>query len=394
MTETDAIVAAYRRAAAAHVRAALATVVRVDGSAYRQPGARMLVTEAGDRTGMVSAGCLEADVRERAALVMQTGRTVCLTYDATTDHDLVWGLGSGCNGIVHVLVEPAGPRLDELVRFLDICSRGPRRGAVATVFRSADSETPPGTRVFLGADDGATFGPGIPAPAIAPRLAADLRAAVSSGASRVEQYDAGIEVFIEVIEPRVPLVIFGAGSDVSPLVMIARQLGWHTTVVDTQARDASLERFAHADAVVLCRPEEVDARVALTESSVTVLMTHNFAHDAEVLPVLLRRGVRYAGCLGPARRTARLLSQVRRLSPAPHPQASGPLHAPVGIDIGAEAPSEIALSIAAEILAVIRGRAGGPLRGRSGSIHGERSPSATGDASPGATSALPATVYG
>lgn len=387
MTETQAIVDAYRHAAAENVRAALATVVRVEGSAYRQPGARMLVTEAGRTVGVVSGGCLEGDIREQAARVMRTGRPTCVTYDAKADEDLVWGLGSGCSGIVHVLIEAASARTDRLVQFLDACSRGRRRAAFATVIRSGETELPLGTRVFRCPDGATAIDAGAPAAGIAlhmPQILADLQGAVRSGVSFVKHYGAGdaVEIFIEAVEPPVPLVIFGAGADVAPLVAISRHLGWHTTVVDTQARARSLERFAHADAVVLCRPEEARARVTLTASTVVVVMTHNYLHDLEVLNALLDEPARYVGCLGSRRRTERLRSQLRRAPVARPTPVSRLLHAPVGMDIGAEAPAEVALSIAAEILAVLRGRSGGPLHRRDGSIHGEAMTCSAGDAAP------------
>jgi xanthine dehydrogenase accessory factor len=167
----------------------------------------------------------------------------------------------------------------------------------------------------------------------------------------------------------VPLVIFGASADAIPLVRMARHLGWHTTVVATHARSKSLERFADADAVILCRPEEVSARVTLTESTAVVLMTHNYSHDVELLNVLVNKPTRYLGCLGPRRRIERLLSELSCAPAALNTSPFGRLHAPIGMDLGAETASEIALSIAAEILAVLRGHSGGPLRRRRGSIH-------------------------
>src|SRR5438876_10914976 len=133
MTEIQSIIEAHRSAATENVRVALATVVRVEGSAYRRPGARMLVTEDGRTTGVISGGCLEGDVRERAARVMRTGQPMLVTYDTTTDEDVVWGLGLGCNGVVDVLVEPASERADRLVQFLDVCSHSQQGAAFATV---------------------------------------------------------------------------------------------------------------------------------------------------------------------------------------------------------------------------------------------------------------------
>jgi xanthine/CO dehydrogenase XdhC/CoxF family maturation factor len=153
--------------------------------------------------------------------------------------------------------------------------------------------------------------------------------------------------------------------------MIAQRLGWLATVVDTHARARSLERFADADAVILCRPEDVASRVTLVDSAAVVVMTHNYFHDLEVLNVLLNKPLRYVGCLGPRRRTERLLSQLRDTPGALQTPWHGRLHAPIGIDLGAETSCEIALSIAAEILAVTRGRTGGPLHTRQGAIHGD-----------------------
>jgi xanthine dehydrogenase accessory factor len=180
-----------------------------------------------------------------------------------------------------------------------------------------------------------------------------------------------IEVFIEIIEPQVPLVIFGAGDDVLPILPFARNLGWHTTVVDTRARPSSIDRFAAADAVLLCCPEEVSGNLALTERSAVVLMTHNYLHDLELLKLLLPRRVRYLGCLGPKRRTERLLLELSGGGVTAGDAYLRQVHAPAGLDIGAETPSEIAFSIIAEIKAVLRGREGGLLRNRKGSIHVE-----------------------
>jgi len=374
MTETRSIIEAYLRAASEDVRAALATVVRVDGSAYRRPGARMLVTEDGRTTGVVSGGCLEGDVRERAATVMRTGKATLVTYDTTTDKDVVWGLGLGCNGVVDVLIEPASGRADHLMRFLEACSNSQQRAAFATVIRSEGFPAVAlGSRVFLFPDGTVTADAGVSQHATLKRIVVDLRAAVRNAASFVTQYEAhgDLEVFIEAVEPAAPLVIFGAGADVIPLVKIAQFLGWVATVVDTHARDRSLERFADADDVILCRPEAVASRVTLTDSTMAVLMTHNYSHDLEILNVLLNKPLRYVGCLGPRHRTERLLSQLRDAREAQQTRWHGRLHAPVGIDIGAETSSEIALSIAAEILAVMRRRTGGPLHTRKSAIHGD-----------------------
>ena len=373
MNELRALIEAFNTSQSNGERSALATVVRVEGSAYRRPGARMLLAESGRTTGVISGGCLDGDVRERAARVIRTGRPVVVRYDTTTDEDLVWGLSLGCKGVVDVLIEPTTDHTNDLVRFLDDSSKGPGRSVLATIIRSGASDVPLGSRVLRSSDGWASVLPDTHAiQTIAPDIVVDLEAVVQTGVSSVTRYgtNSEFEAFVEVIEPQVPLVIFGAGADAVPLVSVARHFGWHTTVVDTQARSRTLDRFTEADAVILSRPEDVATRVTFTPSSVAVLMTHNYAHDVQLLPVLLDSPVRYIGCLGPRRRTERLLSDVQGEPGLGQDLLSGRLHAPIGLDLGAETPSEIAMSIAAEILAVVKARSGGFLRHCAGPIHG------------------------
>jgi xanthine dehydrogenase accessory factor len=371
MTETQAIIEASRRAAEQNVRGALATVVRVEGSSYRRPGARMFVTKAGERTGILSGGCLEGDVAERAFKVIESGEPVVVTYDTTADDDIVWGLGIGCRGVVQVLIEPAaGDRFKSLAQFLDECLQSKERGAIATVIdRAEGAEIEIGARALLhpygywSADE--SLAKLFPESTIID----ELRDALRKGVSSVKRFelDAGVvEVLFEVIEPPVPLVICGAGDDALPLVAWARSLGWHTTLVDTRARALTVERFAHADEVVLCRPEEVRDRLRLTEKTVVVMMTHNYLHDVELLRTLLHTPLRYLGCLGPRYRTEKLLRDVADEVSGTY---LGQLYAPAGLDIGADTPAEVACSIVAEINAVLSGREGGLLRKRKGPIH-------------------------
>ncbi len=371
MTETQAIIEAAKRATEQNVRGALATVVHIEGSAYRRPGARMFVTENRERTGVLSGGCLEGDVVERALKVIESGEPVVITYDTTSDNDIVWGLGIGCRGVVQVLIEPAaGERFSRLMEFFGECAQSRERGAVATVItRSPGAQIEIGARVLLHpygywkADD--SFREFFPESS---RID-ELRSALRSGVSLVKRFDMDqgtVEVFFEVIEPPVPLVIFGAGDDALPLVALARNLGWHTSVVDTRVRAGTVARFTQADEVVLCRPEEVSERLRLTQKTIAVVMTHNYLHDLELLRTLLQRPLHYLGCLGPRHRTEKLLTELADQVPGTY---LGQLFAPAGLDIGADTPTEVALSIVAEINAVLSGREGGLLRQRKGSIH-------------------------
>jgi len=177
------------------------------------------------------------------------------------------------------------------------------------------------------------------------------------------------DVFVEVIEPPVPLLVFGSGPDAVPLVRLARELGWHVTVADERPAAASGGRFPGADATLTCAPEAVPERAGLDARTVAVLMTHNYLQDLRLLEVLLPLPVRYLGILGPKRRTERMLGDLRKQGLEPSEDWLGRLHSPAGLDIGADTPEGIALAIVAEINAVLAGRTGGPLRERDGPIY-------------------------
>jgi xanthine dehydrogenase accessory factor len=335
MNEVRALVKAFDEAIARGERCALATVVSVEGSSYRQPGARLLVGEAGTSTGAISAGCLEADVVEHAKRVIRTGVAKVVEYNTgTTSDELAWGLGLGCNGIVRVLVEPLASGSLYIEALRRSCESNAAPVVVATVCET-------GARMFL------------------------------DGGGSVRSEDSGSRIFVETLMSPVPVVIFGAGNDAVPLVELARGLGWETTVVDPQARDSSLARFAIADHVILSRPEDMDENVAITPRSLAVLMTHNYSHDIALLKFLLGSAARYIGVMGPRARTERMLSELAMPDELlrQHSDRSR-IYSPAGLDIGGSSPADVAVSIVAEMRAVLEGRRGGMLRERCGSIHG------------------------
>jgi xanthine/CO dehydrogenase XdhC/CoxF family maturation factor len=386
MNEVRALIEAFDAACAGGVRCALATLVSVEGSSYRRPGARMLVREDGASTGTISAGCLEGDVVEHARRVIARGAAKLVEYDmASTGEEMAWGLGLGCNGIVRVLVEPLAPRSLYVAALRRSCAPEADAAAssVATVYQhtpspsvQADGHVEIGSRLFID-EDGEVLceklGGGL-----ARLIETDVRASAREGASGVRVYELdgrAVKVFFETLTPPVPLVVFGAGQDALPVVELARGLGWRTEVVDPQARAASRARFAAADSVTLARPEEVGARVKVTARTLALLMTHNYSHDLALLKFLLASPARYVGVMGPRKRTERMLCELAEGDAAFRLEESdrSRLHAPAGLDIGANAPAEIALSIIAEMRAVLDGRRGGLLRERGGSIHGRLS---------------------
>ncbi len=349
--ELGEIVAALEAAGRRNAAAALATVVDVRGSAYRRPGAKMLVIEDGATAGNVSGGCLEADVRERAKRVIATGEPELVVYDTTSDADLVWGLGLGCNGVVRVFVERVAPD--------DRRAVDGREGVSATVVGGAHA----GARLSLSATGESSSD--IADEALAAAVLDAARTFSETGRASIQTIG-DTEVFFEAVRPPLELVIFGAGYDAMPVAGFARELGWRVTVLDARPAFATSERFPAADRVAVSRPEEAADHVA--EGAYVVLMTHNFAHDAAILTALAGTAPAYVGLLGPAARTAKLLASLEAEGTSLGDVAAR-IHAPVGLDIGAETPEQIALAIVAEIQAASAGHAGGRLRDRPGPIH-------------------------
>jgi xanthine dehydrogenase accessory factor len=370
--ELCVIVDAFERARAEGQAAVLATVVKVTGSAYRRAGARMLVTADGRTAGSVSGGCLERDVLDQASRVLQSNEARVVAYDSMSDADIVWGFGLGCNGIVEVLVEPVphdgkhGP-----LAFLADCLHHRQVGVLATVFAVEErTAVRVGQRAMLSSRWPATHDIG--ERDLAEAILGDARATLEGGRSRVRTYETAagrVEVFIEVVQPPILLVVFGAGPDAIPLVHFAKQLGWHVTLVDHRPGYATRVRFPSADVLIVCRPEDVLERVAIEPHTVVALMTHNYLHDLELLKRLLPTRLRYIGILGPGQRMRKLLDDIRATGRTLSEESLGRLYGPIGLDIGAETPEEIALAVVAEISAVVTGRRGGASRHREGSLH-------------------------
>jgi xanthine/CO dehydrogenase XdhC/CoxF family maturation factor len=372
MKELQDILSAYESLKQAGSSGALATVMKVQGSTYRRPGARMLILGDGKTVGTVSGGCLEADIAEKSKTVVSSGRPATFVYDMTVDGDAVWGLNQGCNGVVHLLVEPIPPR-DGFghLEFLRDCLHQRISGAVATVFRvDGEFKASVGMRVLL--DERGVVRENTKNPVLTAALLEECQRAINSSRGTVREFrftEGVVEAFIELVQPAIPLFIFGGGYDAIPLARFAKELGWEVTVVDHRPAFASRERFPGADSFILARPEEVGAKVALDKRSVAVIMTHNYTHDLELLKALLPSQASYVGLLGPKMRTERLLRNLAQVGITPTESQLHRLHTPIGIDIGAESPEEIALSILAEIRAVLSKRSGGFLKDSSSPIH-------------------------
>jgi xanthine dehydrogenase accessory factor len=371
MKELASIVSAYAGAKAEPQAVVLATVVKTSGSTYRRPGARMLIGANGQMLGSVSGGCLERDVFRQARRVLNSRQAKLVTYDSTSEDDIVWGFGLGCNGTVDVLIEPASPGLGEQMQFLGDCLRERRAGVLAKIFAADDTA---GGR----AGDFLMLRPGSPAQSnitddeLNGAVFNDAMRTLAGGESRAITVAAGrgrAEVFFEMIEPPVRLVLFGAGHDAVPLLRLAKELGWQVAVVDGRPGYATVTKFPAADEVIVARPEAIRDRVLLDEWTVAVVMNHNYPDDLGVLRSLLAVPLKYVGLLGPKHRARKLLAELTGNDAPPADEWLARLHGPAGLDVGAEVPEEIALSILAEIRAVLRGRRGGFLKDRQGPIN-------------------------
>lgn len=387
MNEVRALINAFDDANARGEHCVLATIVSVEGSSYRRPGARMLVREDGSTTGAISAGCLESDVVQHALRVIKTGAAKLVEYNtASTSDEMAWGLGLGCNGIVRVLVESLGSDSLYIEALRRSCSGRPGAApvSVATVHQHTLSEPArvadlieTGARLFINENEDVSREK--LSERVATMLESEVRAlarVAMTSESRTYDVDGGVlKVFIETLTPPVHFVVFGAGQDALPIVALARDLGWQTEVVDPQARTASVSRFAMADQVILSRPADVASHVSITPRTLTLLMSHNYSHDLALLRFLLASPARYIGVMGPRKRTERMLSELMANDDTYRLDESdlARLYSPAGLDIGANAATEIAVSIIAEMRAVLDGRCGGMLRERRGAIHGHGS---------------------
>jgi xanthine/CO dehydrogenase XdhC/CoxF family maturation factor len=354
--------------------ALLATVVQVEGSTYRRPGARMLVTPAGRRIGCVSGGCLEADIARRGWQLTETGQAALITYDSTADEDVQWGLGLGCNGVVRVLIERlAPPTGDRSLTILDAATRDRTGCAVALVFAAdASSGASPGARLILDENDQLLLNE-LPAD-LSDEIRTAARSALNQGQSlnqSVQTPRGRVDVFVEFVEPPPSLLIVGAGFDAVPLAAAASAIGWRVTIADRRARYATREHFPTADEFVICPAEDLAANVAIDRRTFAVIMNHHYPDDLAALGVLLDSPARYVGLLGPSHRREKLLHDLAEQQGGrrPTPAQLARLHGPVGLDCAAETPAEVAAAIVAEMLAARSARPAGFLRDLEGPIH-------------------------
>ena len=291
----------------------------------------MLITPDAWLAGSISGGCLESDIVHTAWERTQDGPAL-VEYDATADDDILLGFGLGCSGATIVLMTRL-PIDGGVLAFLEEALTSSIGGEIETVL-----------------EPGPHFG------------ASRGRIGESEWRNLGEEFAEGHEILRERIEPPFPLLVFGAGHDAIPLARLAAELGWRVTVVDGRTTHAIPDRFPAAQGVIVAAPNAAPDRIELPPGGAAVLMTHSYLNDLALLKWLLPSELGYVGSLGPVARRDRLLADLDRAGRSPTEEQSERLHAPIGLDLGATGPEEIALSIVAEILAWRRGRGGGSRR--------------------------------
>jgi xanthine dehydrogenase accessory factor len=331
-------IAAYQAAKKNGLSCVMATLVALEGSSYRPPGVTMLLMENGDMVGAVSGGCVEKEILKQAGSVFVDKIPKMMTYDGR--------YRLGCDGVLHILIEPFDPQEEFIPKFEEHLKRREPIVLDSTYSRTVGSSVFLGTTIELGGDAMSYFD--------------------RSKSMRNEQV--AIEQFRRILKPSFRLVIIGAEHDAAVLTKTGASLGWEVLVVTSASSPLNLNDFPGATDVVHQEPETLNLSWANRETAV-VLMTHSYARDLNYLLAIHDANPLYIGMLGPARRRDKLLNEFTEHCPEIHDDFLDGIYGPAGLNLGAETPQEIALSICAEILSVQRNRTPMLLRDRTSTIH-------------------------
>lgn len=372
MRELDAIISSYSDLKSKGTKCVLATVVHVEGSSYRRAGARMLVDEYGNITGAISGGCLEGDALRKALFAMEKQQNRLVTYDTSDEEDAIIGAQLGCNGIIQVLFEP----LDyndknnpcELLKWV-ISKEFP--SAIAIGFNLDQVKLQFGTVLVSDGND-KIIHENVEGETLITILekSREVIKNEKSGFFEMDSETGTSHLYIEYHKTPVQLVLVGAGNDAQILAQQAEHLGWKVIVTDGRPTHANKSRFSGSCQVVVTKPEETLKNVRLDQRTCFVLMSHNYNYDLAVLKLLLGNSkLPYIGILGPLKKYERMLNELADGGMVVTQEDLEKIHAPVGLEMGAETPSEIGLSILAEIQSVLANKTPMPLKQKKSPIH-------------------------
>lgn len=372
MKETESIIEAYDKAKAAGEGCVLATVVHVEGSSYRRAGARMLVDEYGMMTGAISGGCLEGDALRKALHALEKSENKLITYDTSDEDDAVIGAQLGCNGIIQVLFEPLDFKDSRNpVELLRKAVESGEKAVIVSLFNLQKSKDQPGTTMFYNDEEEITALQEVPD--LEKQIKDDARRVIKGKYSQFIAYQSKgeqLHAYLHLYTPPPSLVLVGAGNDAQVLSEMAEILGWDISIVDGRPSHARADRFSNSCQVIVSKPEKILENISIDEQTSFVLISHNYNYDLQVLKLLLKiREIPYIGILGPNKKYQRMLDELKEDGIALSDDRLSRIYAPVGLDIQADTPSEIALSILSEIQAVLKGAQVSHLRERDGAIH-------------------------
>lgn len=372
MKEIREIINAYNKAKKNEKRLALATLVHLNGSSYRRPGARMIVDEEGQLTGAISGGCLEGDALRKAVFCIHTQTPKLVVYDTSDEEDATIGIQLGCSGIIQVLFEPIDEH-DPLnpIELLKKAIHKRQNTVLVTLYASQIKKGDTvGTSMLL--EDSGEFHNNSTFQFVPEPLMQDIKETLTVKKSSFKSYqqnDNTFNAFLSFISPPISLVIVGAGNDAIPLQSIAETLGWEVTIVDGRHTYAKIERFSSACQIIVSKPEKVLQQIPIDDKTVFVLMTHNYNYDYAILKALLGKNIPYIGALGPKKKLDNMINDLKAENIILNEKQKNILYGPVGLEIGAETPAEIALSITAEIMSVMNKKKGESLRNLLTEIH-------------------------
>jgi xanthine dehydrogenase accessory factor len=346
--ELAAMIALAQRLVASTTPGTLSTLFSARGSTYRPLGA-MMVSFPGTHAGGVSGGCLEEHVARAGERATRNTPAVMLRFSTHPDSDADTPV-LGCGGSIELLVERlTSDHVALLERLADASERDEYSLLACVVKRSSQSLSV--TREWLRHADGSSSGTN--------ELARICEGVARDARSHHTTVGVDTDILVHYVPPLTRLLIFGAGDDARPLCEIGSSLGWHVSVADRRARLATQARFPHAREVLAADWAEAVAALGFSQRTAAVLMTHSLEDDARVLSLLCRRQVSYIGALGPAHRRQWLLEELAALGARLNDDVR--LKGPIGLDLGDRSAAGIAVSVAAEILAHLNGRAARPL---------------------------------
>lgn len=364
MKELNDIICAYNKAVLQNKQTALVTVVQVEGSSYRRPGARMLITEEGEITGAISGGCLEGDALRKAQFAMFQQQNKLEIYDTTDDEDNSLGIQLGCNGIVYILFEPIkNDDPNNPIRLLKKVAAQRKDAVLVTLFNPNKDLPQKGTLAFINEDESFFKLDEMKS------SKQECKNVLTSKFSVVKNYEGSCTVLFQFIPPSIKLVIVGAGNDAQPLVEMASLLGWNSIVVDGRPAYVTQQRFPKANKISITKPANILSAVKIDEQTAVVLMTHNYNYDVAALEQLISTNCNYIGVLGPKKKLHKMFDELNEKGIVIDDDKLQNIYGPVGLDIGAETAEEIAVAIIAEIKAVLSKSAGNPLKEKIHPIH-------------------------